>query len=317
MKTTRVGGGHPGYLVRQDPVRRRHRRRRGRPTSRTCGTTRSRGWSTPARCTASTPYYGPFGDIKDVVACEDQFRNAFLLGCVGAWSLHPVQIDDRQAGLQPRASRTSRTPGGSSRRWATAPARSCSTARWRTTPRVKQCLVIVELAEQLAAIDPELKAPTTRSRRPSVTRRDVPAPALGPLHAGSNERALEKAKTLAGRRDHLDLEDAVAPDAKGRRARTPCAAVGAASTARRELTIRVNGIGTQWHDDDLAPRPRPALTRSSSPRSTRADEVRALVAALEAAGAPEHTRSGRWSRRRSRSSTRARSRRRRRGWPCW
>jgi malyl-CoA/(S)-citramalyl-CoA lyase len=38
------------------------------------------------------PYYGPFGDIKDVVACEDQFRNAFLLGCVGTWSLHPVQI---------------------------------------------------------------------------------------------------------------------------------------------------------------------------------------------------------------------------------
>src|SRR3546814_16426911 len=39
------------------------------------------------------PFWGPFGDIKDVVACEDQFRNAFLLGCVGAWSLHPVQID--------------------------------------------------------------------------------------------------------------------------------------------------------------------------------------------------------------------------------
>ena len=38
------------------------------------------------------PYYGPFGDIKDTLACEDQFRNAFLLGCVGAWSLHPVQI---------------------------------------------------------------------------------------------------------------------------------------------------------------------------------------------------------------------------------
>ena len=38
------------------------------------------------------PFYGPFGDIKDVVACEDQFRNAYLLGCVGAWSLHPAQI---------------------------------------------------------------------------------------------------------------------------------------------------------------------------------------------------------------------------------
>ncbi len=39
------------------------------------------------------PYYGPFGAIRDPVATEDQFRNAFLMGCVGAWSLHPVQID--------------------------------------------------------------------------------------------------------------------------------------------------------------------------------------------------------------------------------
>ena len=39
------------------------------------------------------PYYGPFGDIADTVACEDQFRNAYLLGCVGAWSLHPAQIE--------------------------------------------------------------------------------------------------------------------------------------------------------------------------------------------------------------------------------
>ena len=93
MKTTRVGGGHPGYLVRPGPRSRRPRGRRAPPTSRTCGTTRSPGWSTPARPTASSPYYGPFGDIKDTVACEDQFRNAFLLGCVGAWSLHPVQID--------------------------------------------------------------------------------------------------------------------------------------------------------------------------------------------------------------------------------
>ena len=39
------------------------------------------------------PFYGPFGDIADLVGCEDQFRNAFLMGCVGAWSLHPSQID--------------------------------------------------------------------------------------------------------------------------------------------------------------------------------------------------------------------------------
>ena len=39
------------------------------------------------------PYYGPFGDIADTIACEDQFRNAYLLGCVGAWSLHPAQVE--------------------------------------------------------------------------------------------------------------------------------------------------------------------------------------------------------------------------------
>ena len=93
MKTTRVGGGHPGYLVRQDPD----------PTAtptRARATYQQDLWHyTIARmvdaCVANgiLPFYGPFGDIKDTVACEDQFRNAYLLGCVGAWSLHPVQID--------------------------------------------------------------------------------------------------------------------------------------------------------------------------------------------------------------------------------
>ena len=68
------------------------------------------------------PYYGPFGDIKDVVACEDQFRNAFLLGCVGAWSLHPVQIDIAKRVFSPTPP-TCATPARSSPPWATAPAR--------------------------------------------------------------------------------------------------------------------------------------------------------------------------------------------------
>ena len=91
MKTTRVGGGHPGYLVRSDP--------RGEDIERGRTTYQQDLWHyTVARmvdaCVAAgiLPYYGPFGDIRDTVACEDQFRNAYLLGCVGAWSLHPVQI---------------------------------------------------------------------------------------------------------------------------------------------------------------------------------------------------------------------------------
>jgi len=91
MKTTRVGGGHPGYLVRTDPDP-------DNPEA-TRITAQQDPWHyTLARmvdaCTANGiyPYYGPFGDIKDTVACEDQFRASFLLGCVGAWSLHPAQI---------------------------------------------------------------------------------------------------------------------------------------------------------------------------------------------------------------------------------
>jgi malyl-CoA/(S)-citramalyl-CoA lyase len=92
MKTTRVGGGHPGYLVRQDPPD-------GDVEAPRAIYQQDLWHYTVARmvdaCASNGiyPYYGPFGDIKDVIACEDQFRNAYLLGCVGAWSLHPVQID--------------------------------------------------------------------------------------------------------------------------------------------------------------------------------------------------------------------------------
>ena len=68
------------------------------------------------------PYYGPFGDIADVVACEDQFRNAFLLGCVGTWTLHPAQISIEKKVFSSSAPTTSPTPAGSRRPWATEPA---------------------------------------------------------------------------------------------------------------------------------------------------------------------------------------------------
>src|SRR5207344_3378686 len=92
MKTTRVGGGHPGYVVRADPTP-------GDPDSPRATVQQDLWHYTVARmvdaCAAAgiCPYYGPFGDIGDPVGCEDQFRAAFLLGCVGAWSLHPSQID--------------------------------------------------------------------------------------------------------------------------------------------------------------------------------------------------------------------------------
>lgn len=89
MKTTRVGGGHPGYRVIEDP-----REDGGDRVS-----VQQDLWHyTVARmvdaCAAYglKAFYGPFGDIADLDACEQQFRNAFLLGCAGAWSLHPKQI---------------------------------------------------------------------------------------------------------------------------------------------------------------------------------------------------------------------------------
>ena len=91
MKTTRVGGGHPGYLVRADPDADDPEAERSTAQQDMWHYTLSRMVDA---CAAAgiLPFYGPFTDIADPLACEDQFRNAFLLGCVGGWSLHPSQI---------------------------------------------------------------------------------------------------------------------------------------------------------------------------------------------------------------------------------
>ena len=68
----------------------------------------------------------------------------------------------------------------------------------------------------------------------------------------SNERALEKAKSIAADALILDLEDAVAPDAKETARGNACAAASSGEYGRREIAIRVNGIGTAWHADDMA-----------------------------------------------------------------
>ena len=92
MKTTRVGGGHPGYLVIADPDP-------DDPEAPRAKAQQDLWHYSIARmvdaCTSAgiLPFYGPFGDIKDLDGCEAQFRAAFLMGCVGAWSLHPAQID--------------------------------------------------------------------------------------------------------------------------------------------------------------------------------------------------------------------------------
>ncbi len=106
----------------------------------------------------------------------------------------------------------------------------------------------------------------------------------------SNARALEKAKTLPVDALILDLEDAVAPADKPAARDAACAAVASGEYGERELTIRVNAIGTQWHDDDMAAVAQAGPAGVVVPKVSSADEVRRLVAALEAAGAPESTR---------------------------
>ncbi len=105
----------------------------------------------------------------------------------------------------------------------------------------------------------------------------------------SNERALAKAKSLAVDALILDLEDAVAPDAKVQARENACAAVRSGEYGHRELTIRVNGIGTQWHDDDLRAAAEAGPGGIVVPKVSSAEEVRSLVAAMQSAGAPEHT----------------------------
>ncbi|HEY1135256.1 MAG TPA: CoA ester lyase [Nocardioides sp.] len=106
----------------------------------------------------------------------------------------------------------------------------------------------------------------------------------------SNAKALEKAKTLPIDGVILDLEDAVAPDAKPAAREAAVAAVTSGEYGRRTLTIRVNGLGTTWHDDDIAAAAQAGPAGIVVPKVNSAEEVKQLVAAIEKAGAPDHTR---------------------------
>ncbi|MDP1820398.1 MAG: CoA ester lyase [Acidimicrobiales bacterium] len=107
---------------------------------------------------------------------------------------------------------------------------------------------------------------------------------------GANERALEKAKDIPADALILDLEDAVAPDAKPEARERVCLAVSGGGYGRRELAVRANGIGTPWHDDDLVAIAAAGPDAIVVPKVNTAAEVHALEAALEAAGAPDRTR---------------------------
>jgi citrate lyase subunit beta/citryl-CoA lyase len=106
---------------------------------------------------------------------------------------------------------------------------------------------------------------------------------------GANERALEKAKTLPADALILDLEDAVAPDAKEAARERVCAAAASGDYGEREVTIRVNGIETEWHDADLRAAAQAGPAAIVVPKVNSARDVNNIERALELGGAPERT----------------------------
>jgi len=152
MKTTRVGGGHPQYKVLADVTA------EGAPR----GVYQQDLWHyTLAKmvdaCAAAgiKPFYGPFGDFSDPAGCEAQFRNAFLMGCAGAWTLHPSQVPIAKRVFSPDpaevefASRILHAmPDGSGA--VMIDGKMQDDATW------KQAKVLVDLARLIAAKDPEM-----------------------------------------------------------------------------------------------------------------------------------------------------------------
>jgi malyl-CoA/(S)-citramalyl-CoA lyase len=154
MKTTRVGGGHPFYGVLADPIEGKAERAFSQQDL----------WHyTVARMVDACvshgirAFYGPFGDIKDEAACEAQFRNAFIMGCTGAWSLAPNQIAIAKRVFSPDVKEVlfakkilEAMPDGTG--VAMIDGKMQDDATW------KQAKVIVDLAKLVAKKDPELAA---------------------------------------------------------------------------------------------------------------------------------------------------------------
>jgi malyl-CoA/(S)-citramalyl-CoA lyase len=156
MKTTRVGGGHPDYkvLADADPAS---------PGAARDAVQQDLWHYTIAKmvdaCAAVgiKPFYGPFGDFSDPAACEAQFRNAFLMGCVGAWSLHPSQIDVAKTVFSPDPAEVAfakkivtAMPDGAGA--VMIDGKMQDDATW------KQAKVLIDLARLVAAKDPAMAA---------------------------------------------------------------------------------------------------------------------------------------------------------------
>jgi len=153
MKTTRVGGGHPEYKVladaQGDAPRAAYQQDLWHYTI---------GRMVDACAAAGIkPFYGPFGDFSDAAACEAQFRNAFLMGCLGAWSLHPSQIAIAKTVFSPEPAEVAfakkivaAMPDGAGA--VMIDGKMQDDATW------KQAKVLIDLARLVAVKDPEMGA---------------------------------------------------------------------------------------------------------------------------------------------------------------
>jgi malyl-CoA/(S)-citramalyl-CoA lyase len=152
MKTTRVGGGHPDYRVLADA---------GTPDAPRAAYQQDLWHYTIAKmvdaCAAAgiKAFYGPFGDFADGAACEAQFRNAFLMGCAGAWTLHPSQVPIAKRVFSPNPAEVAfakkiiaAMPDGSGA--VMIDGKMQDDATW------KQAKVLVDLAGLVAEKDPEM-----------------------------------------------------------------------------------------------------------------------------------------------------------------
>jgi malyl-CoA/(S)-citramalyl-CoA lyase len=168
MKTTRVGGGHPEYKVLADALADAAAGRSGPPQAPPAPPARAAcqqdlwhytiGKMVDA-CAASgiKPFYGPFGDFADPQGCEVQFRNAFLMGCAGAWTLHPSQVPIAKRVFSPDPAEVAfarkiidAMPDGSGA--VMIEGKMQDDATW------KQARVLIDLARLVAAKDPSLAA---------------------------------------------------------------------------------------------------------------------------------------------------------------
>jgi citrate lyase subunit beta/citryl-CoA lyase len=103
----------------------------------------------------------------------------------------------------------------------------------------------------------------------------------------SNERALDKAKTLPADAIIFDLEDAVAPDAKESARPMAVAAASSGEYGSKELTIRCNGLDTPWGADDIAAAARSGASAVVIPKVASVEYVEQVSRLLNAAGAPD------------------------------